>query len=114
MGTVSDGDIKAAPAWTNPIPMVNFEGVPARLARSRQCAVDPNLPCHATDCMAWVTIKPGATALDQEGNCMHTLHKSVEMQARIREQLVAAMHFAERARYQQDLQMPTPAPAQTN
>ena len=85
------------PGWTNPIPMINIESFPARLARGKQCAIEPSIMCAAFDCMAWMTVKPGPTAMDQEGNCAHTMHKSVEMQVGIRQQLEAAMREQRRA-----------------
>lgn len=92
--------------WTNPIPMINIESLPARLARGKQCAIDPNIMCSAFDCMAWMTVKPGPTPMDQEGNCAHTLHKSVEMQVGMRQQLEAALREKRRAEgalmFQQD------------
>ena len=85
------------PGWTNPIPLINLEGLPARLARGKQCAIEPGIMCSAFDCMSWMIVKDAPTPADQQGNCAHTLYKSVEMQARIRQQLEAAMREQRRA-----------------
>lgn len=87
--------------WQNPIAPINFEQYPLPMAKARRCALNPTVQCSAGDCMAWATVTPGKApdGSDSQGNCLHMIDKSTEIQKRIREQLQAAMyerdkHFA--------------------